>query len=100
MKLGSFYEVYFNDAVLCHTLLDIRFQGGIKDMKAGRLRCGFFETALNRNVKILVERGYKVAVIECTETRRQKEQRQGITSGQRADLIKRELSEIISRGTL
>ena len=72
MKLGSFYEVYYQDAIVAQVLLDLKFQGGVK---SGKLRCGFLETALDKNISTLVNAGYKVAVIECTETRRQKEQR-------------------------
>ena len=60
-KLGKFYEIFYQDAVICNKLLDLNFMGGTK---SGRLHCGFPEMALDKYVGTLVNAGYKVAVIE------------------------------------
>ena len=60
-KLGKFYEIFYNDALICHRLLDLNFMGGAK---SGKLHCGFPEAALDKYVVVLVNAGYKVAVIE------------------------------------
>jgi len=58
-KLGKFYELFFSDAILCQKLLDLNWMGGAK-----KLHIGFPEKALNKYLPILVNHGFKVAVIE------------------------------------
>ena len=58
-KLGKFYELFASDAVLCQRILDLNWMGGAK-----KLHVGFPDRALDKYLAILVERGYKVAVIE------------------------------------
>lgn len=75
-KLGKFYEIFFMDAIICQNLLDLNWMGGAK-----KLHVGFPEKALDKYLGILVAKGFKVAVIEQTETPRMlderlKEQRQ------------------------
>lgn len=67
-KLGKFYEIFYNDAIICQKLLDLNWMGGAK-----KLHVGFPEKALDKYLVILVEYGYKVAVIEQTETPKQLE---------------------------
>ena len=65
-KLGKFYELFFQDAIICQKILDLNWMGGAK-----KLHVGFPEKALDKYLSILVEHGFKVAVIEQTETPRQ-----------------------------
>ena len=58
-KLGKFYEIFHNDAILCHRLLDLNFYGTQR-----KLHCGFPEAALENYLRKLVDAGYKVAVVE------------------------------------
>ena len=58
-KLGKFYELFFLDSILCQKLLDLNWMGGAK-----KLHIGFPEKALDKYLAILVDHGYKVAVIE------------------------------------
>ena len=69
-KLGKFYEIFYNDAIICQKLLDLNWMGGAK-----KLHVGFPEKALDKYIVILVNHGYKVAVIEQTETPKQMEER-------------------------
>ena len=64
-KLGKFYEIFFADAILCQKLLDLNWMGGAK-----KLHIGFPEKVLDKYLAIMVENGFKVAVIEQTETPR------------------------------
>jgi DNA mismatch repair protein MSH6 len=57
-KIGKFYEIFYDDAILCHRLLDLSWMQGKK------LHTGFYESALDKFVSMLVSQGYKVAVIE------------------------------------
>ena len=69
-KLGKFYEIFYNDAIICQKLLDLNWMGGAK-----KLHVGFPEKALDKYIVILVNNGFKVAVIEQTETPKQMEER-------------------------
>ena len=69
-KLGKFYEIFYNDAIICQKILDLNWMGGAK-----KLHVGFPEKALDKYLVILVNHGFKVAVIEQTETPKQMEER-------------------------
>jgi DNA mismatch repair protein MSH6 len=69
-KLGKFYEIFYNDAIICQKLLDLNWMGGAK-----KLHVGFPEKALDKYLVILVNNGFKVAVIEQTETPKMMEER-------------------------
>lgn len=68
-KLGKFYEIFHADAIVCQKLLDLNWMGNKS------LHVGFPEKALDKYLKKLVECGFKVAVVEQTETPRQMERR-------------------------
>ena len=51
------------DAIVCQKLLDLNWMGGAK-----KLHVGFPEKALDKYLAILVNNGWKVAVVEQTET--------------------------------
>lgn len=61
-KLGKFYEMFYQDAILCHKLLDMNWTHKEK------LHVGFPEKRLDEHVQTLVSSGYKVVVVEQTET--------------------------------
>lgn len=69
-KLGKFYELFYEDAIVGQRELDLNWMGGGK-----KYHVGFPEKALEKYVPILTNRGYKVAVVEQTETPRQLEKR-------------------------
>ena len=58
-KLGKFYEIFFQDAIICQKLLDLNWMGGAK-----KLHVGFPEKALDKYLPMMVNHGYKVAVVE------------------------------------
>ena len=64
-KLGKFYEIFYHDAIVCQKVLDLNWMGGAK-----KLHVGFPEKALDKYLAVLVNQGFKVAVIEQTETPR------------------------------
>ena len=61
-KLGSFYEIFFPDAVITQRVLNLNWMG----MKC---KVGFPERCVQHYGSILVENGHKVAVIEQVETK-------------------------------
>lgn len=69
-KLGKFYEMFYNDAIIGQKLLDLNWMGGAK-----KLHVGFPEKALDKYIAIIVNAGYKAAVIEQMETPKQMEAR-------------------------
>ena len=64
LKQGKFYEMYNDDAIICKDLLHLNL------ITNKTLNVGFQESGLDKNVAILVEAGYKVAVVEQTESSR------------------------------
>jgi DNA mismatch repair protein MSH6 len=76
-KLGKFYEIFYNDAILCNKLLDLNWMGGAK-----KLHIGFPEKVLDKYLQIMVDNGFKVAVVEQTENPRQLAARLSSQKGQ------------------
>ena len=72
-KLGKFYEIFYHDAIICHKELDLAWSSNLTK----KLHVGFPEKMLDKNIQTLVSKGYKVAVIEQTETTRECEARVG-----------------------
>ena len=64
--MGKFYEMYDEDAIICHRLLDLHY---IKTTK--KLHVGFPEKTLHKNLTKLTEEGYEVVIVEQCETNRQ-----------------------------
>lgn len=93
-KLGKFYEIFYEDALICHKELDLSWMG-----KA--MSVGFPEKTLDRYAYILVNRGYKVCVVEQTETPKQMEERLRNQKGipQKEKIVKRAAVQIMSKGT-
>lgn len=65
-----------------------------------KLHVGFPEKALDKYLPIMVNHGYKVAVIEQTETPRQAEERAKLEGRKRSGLcVQREVCNMVTRGT-
>ena len=60
--MGKFYELYHTDAVMAVKEL------GIILMKGDNAHCGFPERSFSKYSSQLIEKGYKVARVEQTET--------------------------------
>lgn len=85
-KVGKFYELYHMDAVIGVAELGLVF------MKGKFAHCGFPEVAFGRYSEVLVQRGYKVARVEQTETPQAMNERS-------AKVVRREVCAVISKGT-
>jgi len=59
-KLGKFYELFYEDAVICHRVLDLNWMQ--TDPK--KLHVGFPEKNREKYANTLVDQGYRVIVVE------------------------------------
>lgn len=94
-KVGKFYELYHMDAVTGVNELGLIF------MKGTWAHSGFPEIAFGRFSDVLVQKGYKVARVEQTETPEMMEARCKSSghSGKFDKVMRREICRIITKGT-
>ncbi|XP_067380004.1 DNA mismatch repair protein Msh6 isoform X1 [Channa argus] len=94
-KVGKFYELYHMDAVIGVNELGLTF------MKGTWAHSGFPEIGFARFSDVLVQKGYKVARVEQTETPEMMETRcKTMAKPTKFDrVVKREVCRIITRGT-
>jgi len=94
-KLGKFYELFYSDAVLCNKIFDLKWMGD--PMKC---HVGFPEKVLDKYSAELVKLGYKVAVVEQTETPHMLEERNKMLSGKnKCKVVNREVLDIYTHGS-
>ncbi|XP_030011283.1 DNA mismatch repair protein Msh6 isoform X2 [Sphaeramia orbicularis] len=94
-KVGKFYELYHMDAVIGVNELGLTF------MKGTWAHSGFPEIGFGRFSDVLVQKGYKVARVEQTETPDMMEARcKTMFKPTKFDrVVRREVCRIITRGT-
>lgn len=94
-KVGKFYELYHMDAVIGVSELGLTF------MKGTWAHSGFPEIGFGRFSDVLVQKGYKVARIEQTETPEMMEARcKTVMRPTKYDrVVRREVCRVITRGT-
>ncbi len=87
-RLGDFYEMFFDDAVLVSRELDITLTGKNCGMQDRAPMCGIPYHSCEAYISRLIAKGYKIALCE------QKEEPNGKT------IVRREVSHIITPGTV
>ncbi|XP_075060208.1 DNA mismatch repair protein Msh6 [Mixophyes fleayi] len=94
-KVGKFYELYHMDAVTGVNELGLTF------MRGTWAHSGFPEIAFGRFSDVLVQKGYKVARVEQTETPEMMEARcKSMSHPTKFDkVVRREICRIITKGT-
>ncbi|CAI0425112.1 unnamed protein product [Linum tenue] len=92
-KMGKFYELFEMDAHIGAKELDLQY------MKGEQPHCGFPEKNFSMNVEKLARKGYRVLVVEQTETPEQLELRRK-EKGSKDKVVKREVCAVVTRGTL
>nr|GMD26782.1 DNA mismatch repair protein MSH6 [Ipomoea batatas] len=92
-KMGKFYELFEMDAHIGAKELDLQY------MKGEQPHCGFPEKNFSMNAEKLARKGYRVLVIEQTETPEQLELRRR-EKGSKDKVVKREICAVITKGTL
>lgn len=92
-KLGKFYELFDQDAVVGVQVLGLAFMGDT-------MHAGVPESALDKFADRLVQLGYKVAIVEQTESVRELKSR--VSAGglkPHEKIIKRDLIKVLTKGT-
>ncbi|XP_054714457.1 DNA mismatch repair protein Msh6-like [Uloborus diversus] len=94
-KVGKFYELYHMDAVIGVKELGLSF------MKGEFAHSGFPEIAYGRFSECLVQKGYKVARVEQTETPQMMEERcKNMNRPTKFDkVVNREICQVTTKGT-
>ncbi|GAV87389.1 MutS_V domain-containing protein/MutS_I domain-containing protein/MutS_II domain-containing protein/MutS_IV domain-containing protein/MutS_III domain-containing protein [Cephalotus follicularis] len=92
-KMGKFYELFEMDAHIGAKELDLQY------MKGEQPHCGFPERNFSVNVEKLARKGYRVLVVEQTETPEQLEIRRK-EKGSKDKVVKREICAVVTKGTV
>ena len=87
-RLGDFYEMFFDDALVASKELEITLTGKSCGMEERAPMCGIPYHAVEGYLNRLVSRGYKVAICEQVEDPK-------LAKG----LVKREVTRIVTPGT-
>ncbi len=87
-RLGDFYEIFFEDALLCSRELEITLTGKQCGLDDRAPMCGVPYHAVDVYVNRLIKKGYKVAICDQMEDPK-------LAKG----LVKREITQIITPGT-
>ncbi|QGQ96721.1 DNA mismatch repair protein MutS [Paenibacillus psychroresistens] len=88
-RLGDFYEMFFDDAILASKELEITLTGRDGGTQEKIPMCGIPYHAAENYIARLIEKGYKVAICEQVE---KPEEAKGI--------VRREIVRIVTPGTL
>ena len=87
-RLGDFYEMFFDDAILASRVLELTLTGKQAGLDERVPMCGVPHHAYVSYVDTLIEKGYKVAICEQLEDPKE-------TKG----MVKRDVIQIITKGT-
>lgn len=88
-RLGDFYEMFFDDAVLASKELEITLTGREGGGEAKIPMCGVPYHSADNYIQRLIEKGYKVAICEQMED-------PSVTKG----MVRREIVRVITPGTV
>ena len=88
-RLGDFYEMFFEDAITASHELELTLTGKNAGLKERVPMCGVPHHAVNVYLEKLIDKGYKVAICEQVEDPKTAK-----------GIVKREVVEIVSKGTL
>ena len=88
-RLGDFYEMFFDDAIIVSKELEITLTGKDCGLEKRAPMAGIPHHAINTYIPKLVEKGYKVAICEQLEDPKQAK-----------GIVKRDVVKIITPGTI
>lgn len=88
-RLGDFYEMFFDDAILASKELELTLTGKSCGQEERAPMCGVPFHAADSYIAKLVEKGYKVAICEQTED-----------PAQAKGIVKREVIQVVTPGTI
>lgn len=87
-RLGDFYEMFFDDAVIASRELELTLTGKNAGLSERVPMCGVPHHAYASYIDTLIEKGYKVAIVEQLEDPK-------TTKG----MVKRDVIQIVTKGT-
>ena len=87
-RLGDFYEMFFEDAIVASHILELTLTGKQAGLEERVPMCGVPHHAYASYVDTLIEKGYKVAICEQLEDPKE-------TKG----MVKRDVIQVITKGT-
>ena len=87
-RLGDFYEMFFDDAILTSRVLELTLTGKQAGLDEKVPMCGIPHHAYASYVDELIEKGYKVAICEQLEDPKE-------TKG----MVKRDVVQVVTKGT-
>lgn len=88
-RLGDFYEMFFDDALLASRELDLTLTGKLCGMEERAPMCGVPYHSADSYIAKLIEKGYRVAICEQMENPQ---------AGK--GLVRREITRVITPGTV
>ncbi len=88
-RLGDFYEMFFEDAILVSHELELTLTGKNAGLKERIPMCGIPHHAADVYIDKLVDKGYKIGICEQLEE-----------AGSSKGIVKRDIIQIISKGTI
>ncbi len=87
-RLGDFYEMFFDDAILASRILELTLTGKQAGLDERVPMCGIPHHAYASYVDTLIDKGYKVAICEQLEDPKS-------TKG----MVKRDVIQVVTKGT-
>ncbi|MFI3167877.1 MAG: DNA mismatch repair protein MutS [Bacillota bacterium] len=87
-RLGDFYEMFYDDAILVSKELDLTLTGRNCGEETKAPMCGVPYHAVNQYINRLIEKGHKVAICEQ------------VTKPSAKGIVQREVVKVITAGTL
>ena len=88
-RLGDFYELFFNDAIIASKELEIVLTGKDAGAKERVPMCGVPHHSVNSYLDKLTEKGYKIAIVEQLED-----------PSQAKGIVTRDVVKIVTPGTV
>ncbi len=87
-RLGDFYEMFFEDAIVCSRVLELTLTGKNAGLKERVPMCGVPHHSATSYIDTLIEQGYKVAICEQLED-----------PSKTKKTVKRDVIQIVTKGT-
>src|SRR5436190_455549 len=88
-RMGDFYEMFYEDALVAARALDLTLTSRSKDASGGIPMCGVPHHAVDTYIARLVKKGFRVAICDQVEDPRKAK-----------GIVKREVVRVVSPGTL
>ena len=87
-RLGDFYEMFFEDAIIASRVLELTLTGKQAGLDERVPMCGIPHHAYSSYIDELIDKGYKVAICEQLEDPK-------LTKG----MVKRDVIQVVTKGT-